>query len=134
MKTILYINTTPSGGGAAAVMQRLNHMMCQHGASTHILTRLPGSGCHDTALKAASCGGLLSWCLWRGQQDYHIQKSHNLPKHTFFQQTDILHLHNLHGGYFNLWSLPLLSALKPTVWTLHDMQALTGHCAYFSDL
>lgn len=130
MKNILYINTTPSGGGAAAVMQRLDHMMRLRGASTHILTRLPGSGRLDDALTISSCGGLRAWATWRGQQDYHIQKSHALRKHAFFQQADILHLHNLHGDYFNLWSLPLLSALKPTVWTLHDMQVLTGHCAY----
>ena len=133
MKNILYINTTPSGGGAAAVMQRLDHMMHLRGASTHILTGFAGSKQHDDTLKAHSCGGLLSWCLWRGLQDYHIQKSHCLPDHPFFQQADILHFHNLHGGYFNPWSIPLLSALKPTVWTLHDMQALTGHCAHSLD-
>ena len=133
MKNILYINTTPSGGGAAAVMQQLDHMMRLRGASTHILTRLSGAGRLDDALKISSRGGLLSWCCWRGQQDYHIQKSHALRKHALFQQADILHLHNLHGEYFNLWSLPLLSALKPTVWTLHDMQALTGHCAHSLD-
>lgn len=133
MKNILYINTTPSGGGAAAVMQRLDHMMHLRGASTHVLTGFAGSRQYDDTLKAHSCGGLLSWCLWRGLQDYHIQKSHCLPDHPFFQQADILHFHNLHGGYFNPWSIPLLSALKPTVWTLHDMQALTGHCAYSLD-
>ena len=130
MKNILYINTVPSGGGAAAVMQRLNHIMCMRGILTHILTRQSGSGHLDDALKISSHGGLLSWCRWRGQQDYYIQKSHDLRKHVFFQQADILHLHNLHGDYFNLWSLPLLSALKPTVWTLHDMHPLTGHCAH----
>lgn len=133
MKNILYINTTPSGGGAAAVMQRLDYMMHLRGASTHILTGFASSKQHDDGLQAHSRGGLLSWCLWRGQQDYHIQKSHRLLNNPFFQQADILHLHNLHGEYFNLWSLPLLSTLKPTVWTLHDMQTLTGHCAYSLD-
>lgn len=133
MKNILYINTTPSGGGAAATMQRLDYMMRLRGASTHVLTGFAGSRQYDDTLKAHSCGGLLSWCLWRGLQDYHIQKSHCLPDHPFFQQADILHFHNLHGGYFNPWSIPLLSALKPTVWTLHDMQALTGHCAHSLD-
>lgn len=132
MKNILYINASPSGGGAAAVMQHLNHMMRQHGFSTHILTQLPESE-FDDALKLTSSGGLLSWCLWQGQLDYYIQKSHCLPGKTVFQQANILHLHNLHGGYFNPWSLPFLSAIKPTVWTLHDMQGLTGHCAYSLD-
>lgn len=130
MKNILHINTISSGGGAAAVVQRLDHIMRLRGASTHVLIGFGGSAQHADALKAHSYGGLLSWCLWRGLQDYHIQKSYRLPDHLFFRQADILHLHNLHGGYFNLWSLPLLSALKSTVWTLHDMQALTGHCAH----
>ena len=130
MKNILHINTISSGGGAAAVVQRLDHIMRLRGASTHVLIGFGGSAQHADALKARSYGGLLSWCLWRGLQDYHIQKSYRLPDHLFFRQADILHLHNLHGGYFNLWSLPLLSALKSTVWTLHDMQALTGHCAH----
>lgn len=133
MKNILYINTSPSGGGAAAVMQHLKRMMRQHGWSAHILTQFPGSEHHDNALKLVSHGGLLSWCLWRGQQDYYIQKSHGLADTALFQQANILHLHNLHGGYFNPWSLPLLSAVKPMVWTLHDMQALTGHCAHSLD-
>ncbi len=133
MKNILYINATPSGGGAAAVMQRLDHMMRLRGASTHVLTGFASSKQYDDTLKARSCGGLLSWCLWRGLQDYHIQKSYCLPNHPFFRQTDILHFHNLHGWYFNPWSIPLLSTLKPTVWTLHDMQALTGHCAHSLD-
>ena len=133
MKQILYINTTPSGGGAAAVMQRLKSMIHQHGIETSVLTREPGAGCGEDALKVQIRGGLLSWCRWRGQQDYHISQSHRLWRYSFFQEMDLIHLHNLHGDYFNLWSLPLLSALKPTVWTLHDMQALTGHCAYSLD-
>ena len=43
MKNILYINATPSGGGAAAVMQRLDHMMRLRGASTHVLTGFASS-------------------------------------------------------------------------------------------
>jgi glycosyltransferase involved in cell wall biosynthesis len=43
---------------------------------------------------------------------------------------DILHLHNLHGGYFDLRALPALSRRVPTVITLHDMWTLTGHCAH----
>lgn len=43
---------------------------------------------------------------------------------------DILHLHNLHGGYFDLRMLPALSRRVPTVVTMHDVWLLTGHCAY----
>jgi glycosyltransferase involved in cell wall biosynthesis len=43
---------------------------------------------------------------------------------------EILHLHNLHGSYFDVRKLPELSAARPTILTLHDCWSLTGHCAY----
>jgi glycosyltransferase involved in cell wall biosynthesis len=43
---------------------------------------------------------------------------------------DILHLHNLHGSYFDVRQLPALSAACPTILTMHDAWLLTGHCAY----
>ena len=42
----------------------------------------------------------------------------------------VLHLHNLHGGYFDLRVLPALSVLAPVVLTLHDQWTFTGHCAH----
>lgn len=130
-KTILSINTTPSGGGAAAVTQQVRRLMAQQGMRTSLLTGWPAPG-EDNALQSVwrKSDGLRLWCEWHGLQDYHIQKSHRLADHPLFQQADLVHLHNLHGGYFNLWSLPHLTARKPTVWTLHDMWALTGHCSH----
>lgn len=43
---------------------------------------------------------------------------------------DVLHLHNLHGGYFDLRCLPALTAATPTLITMHDAWLLTGHCAH----
>ena len=129
MKSVLFINTLPTGGGAAAVMQQLRNMMTKRGLQTPLLTGNPRAS-EDRALQRQSFGGLLSWCRWRGLLDYHVQKSHALAEHPYFRTADLMHLHNLHGDYFNLWSLPLLTAQKPTVWTLHDMWALTGHCAH----
>jgi len=42
---------------------------------------------------------------------------------------DILQLHNLHGGYFDIRALPDMSRQVPTVITMHDAWLLTGHCA-----
>src|SRR5262245_11563282 len=46
------------------------------------------------------------------------------------QQPDIVHCHNLHGGYFDLRALPWLSQQVPIVLTLHDAWLLSGHCAH----
>ena len=42
---------------------------------------------------------------------------------------DVLHAHNLHGGYFDLAALPALSRLAPTILMMHDNWLQTGHCA-----
>ncbi len=47
-----------------------------------------------------------------------------------FNTSDLVHYHVIHGGYFNIASLPLLTYRKPSVWTLHDPWAITGHCIH----
>jgi len=46
---------------------------------------------------------------------------------------DIVHCHNLHGGYFDLRALASLSRQVPMVMTLHDAWLLSGHCAHSFD-
>jgi glycosyltransferase involved in cell wall biosynthesis len=46
---------------------------------------------------------------------------------------DIVHCHNLHGGYFDLRALPWLSRRVPVILTLHDAWLLSGHCAHSFD-
>lgn len=43
---------------------------------------------------------------------------------------DVVHMHNLHGGYFDLRELPRVSARVPTILSLHDAWLLSGHCAH----
>ena len=49
------------------------------------------------------------------------------------EPVDVLHCHNLHGGYFDLRELARLSHALPTVLTLHDAWLLSGHCAHSFD-
>lgn len=48
-------------------------------------------------------------------------------------QPSIFHLHNLHGGYFDLRLLSKMSTLRPVVITMHDEWMYTGHCAHSLD-
>ena len=50
-----------------------------------------------------------------------------------FKSADIVHCHNLHSNYFNLSTLEKISAVKPVVWTFHDMWPITAHCAHAFD-
>lgn len=52
------------------------------------------------------------------------------PLRKEFQSADVVHYHLIHTGYFSLGALPLLTRLKPSVWTLHDPWAMTGHCVH----
>lgn len=68
----------------------------------------------------------------RGHEDFDHPETQNLLKLTP-EPPDILHCHNLHGGYFDLRALPSLSHKIPTVLTLHDAWLLSGHCAHSFD-
>lgn len=47
-----------------------------------------------------------------------------------FKSSDIIHYHLIHANFFSMLSLPLLTRMKPAVWTLHDPWAMTGHCVH----
>ena len=65
---------------------------------------------------------------WLGFEDIYYPKI-QLKKIIQNFNPDIIHFHNLHGGYFNLHSLDKLSMQYPILITLHDEWPLTGHCA-----
>ena len=52
-----------------------------------------------------------------------------LKRHPAVRSADVIHIHNTHGGFLNLWAVSELSRVKPVIWTLHDEWAYTGHCA-----
>ena len=47
-----------------------------------------------------------------------------------FREADVVHYHLIHTGVLSLLDVPRLFALKPSVWTIHDPWAVTGHCIY----
>ncbi|EFL50810.1 glycosyl transferase group 1 [Solidesulfovibrio fructosivorans JJ]] len=49
---------------------------------------------------------------------------------TQYRLADIVHYQLIHIPYFNILFLPLLTHLKPTVWSFHDMWPLTGRCVH----
>ena len=53
-----------------------------------------------------------------------------LRKMKEYKEANIIHLHNIHGNYFDLSALRKIASEKYIVWTLHDMWIMTGGEAY----
>nr|WP_235512346.1 glycosyltransferase family 4 protein [Achromobacter sp. Root565] len=47
-----------------------------------------------------------------------------------FREADLVHYHIIHSGFLSMQSLPAMTAAKPSLWTLHDPWAMTGHCIH----
>jgi len=64
-----------------------------------------------------------------GIEDFHYPATKELPG-LKQNETNLVHLHNLHGQFFDLRELPQISNSNSTLITLHDEWMFTGHCAY----
>ncbi len=64
-----------------------------------------------------------------GHEDFDFPGTWHLLKDAP-DPPDLIHLHNLHGSYFDLRALPWLSRQIPTVVTLHDAWMTSGHCSH----
>ena len=65
----------------------------------------------------------------RGRESFDYPGTAAIPDLTP-EPPDLLHCHNLHGGFFDLRQLEPLSHRLPLAMTLHDEWTFTGHCAY----
>jgi len=148
---ILHVNSSDLGGGA----ERVAALLCREArADGHAARLAVGRKLSDDAdviaVPDAGAGG-----PWRrfwlgrgagrlargladplrvvdralGREDFRYPGSHGLAG-LAGSPLDVLHLHNLHGGYFDLRALPELCRRQPTFITLHDPWLLTGHCAH----
>lgn len=50
-----------------------------------------------------------------------------------FKNADIVHLQLIHNHVMTLQEIATVCSLKPCVWTIHDLWAVTGHCIHPMD-
>jgi glycosyltransferase involved in cell wall biosynthesis len=65
------------------------------------------------------------------QHLYDLDNVHNpliydIIYNKLFLDADVIHLHLMHNGLWDLNLLPIMSKLKPIIWTVHDMWIATG--------
>lgn len=137
---IIHVNRTDEEGGAAKAALRLHKSLLAAGNDSRILVDYKTSDLTSVATLFDRK------CTWRslllvginGLEDrssfqYLLPRPRSLICHPWLQTADLVHLHNIHGGYLSLNVLPKLSKRFRVVWTLHDMWPLTGHCGYSYD-
>lgn len=134
--TVLQINSSDAGGGAEAVGLSLHRAYRGRGLDAWLAVGHRSSG-EDGVLAIGDGRSRRSRALRdprvlldvaRGREDFRFPASHGVLE-LAPRPPAVLHLHNLHGGYFDLSSLPELSAKQPTIMTMHDEWLYTGHCA-----
>jgi len=132
--SIVHIDTTSSSGGAAKVARRLAEAQRHSGYRSGMLVGIKeGNSPYSVSFESNPDPFMVSRYKRKGLLDYEFRGSHELMNNRRIGNADIIHFHNLHGSYFNPFSIVLLSNIKPSVWTLHDMQSFTGHCAHSFD-
>ncbi len=129
---ILHISTTDNQGGAARVAYSLKDTYTELGHNSQILVGYKTGNFDDIlqipSTKIDNMASLLANKLSLQYMGY--LNTFNIKKSRVFLDSDIVHFHNIHGNYFNFLALPGLTKSKPSVWTLHDIWAITGHCAF----
>ncbi len=116
---ILQINTFDSRGGAAKVCVRLKNKIDFSGIKNWLYVKESNK---DISNLFTSNTEILQKILNKVFRTEGFGKNtfKEITSLPFWNEVEVIHLHNLHGGYFNLFDLPKISKLKKTVWTLHD--------------
>jgi glycosyltransferase involved in cell wall biosynthesis len=134
---VFHINFSDQGGGAEEFAYSLSHSLNnsvlyvgkKHGISSRVklIPKANISSFFKFLDKVTwKVGFKRSFRSLLGIQDmghFTYDALKNLPD---FVNADIIHLHNIHGEFFNLRAVSKIATVKPIVWTLHDMWCMTG--------
>lgn len=132
-KSISIINTHDQGGGAAKVAFHIMKNSTLSDQMNLFVSYKKTENNKVVALKQLPRSRFQNWLeemeRLQGWLDLSRIAPLQLIRNRHFQQSDIVHLHNLHGSYFSYAIVPALVRKKKVIWTLHDEQLLTGHCS-----
>jgi glycosyltransferase involved in cell wall biosynthesis len=131
---ILHLHSTDNShaAGGVLVMCRLHDSLKRSGFDSRLLCGTKTSGADDVRQIRRNPrleGALRKLTSRVGLNDIHAVSAFGVPDDPEFRAADVLHIHGPHPNFFSYLALPKITGQKPTVFTLHDMWALTGHCA-----
>lgn len=132
---IAQISTLDNVGGAARIAWNLHNAYRQNGHESRMLVGHKTTDDPDV-IEIPNSAYDNYWTKLRRLIDHRSGiEDFNFPATSRILdllpwKPDIIQCHNLHGGYFDLRVLPILSRKLPVVLTLHDAWLLSGHCAH----
>lgn len=137
--SVLHISESDAAGGAARAAYKLHNDLRERGHRSRMLVARKLTGDDDVRRLKRNF-------VWRaadrtagevldrpGLQYAFYPSSLAVASDAWFDEADVVQLHNTHGNYFSISALPALTRRRPVVWLLHDMWAFTGHVAYAYD-
>jgi glycosyltransferase involved in cell wall biosynthesis len=135
---VLHLHSSDNvrAAGGVLVMDRLHRALKARGVDSRLLVGArSGSPSEVTQIRRnrrleAALGRIT---LPLGLNDVHAVSAFGITSDPAYRAADLLHIHGPHSNFFSYLALPKITAGKPTLLTLHDMWALTGHCAVSYD-
>ena len=136
---ILQISESNHGGGAERIANDLHrsliaaehdsHMLVgyKYGANSRVTALVPEVGLQRFAYRC-----IRSFDRHSGVQAHLYWMAGSWLRRNI-DGWDAVHIHNVHGNYFNLGLLPFLAKHSRVIITLHDCWFFTGHCAHVFD-
>lgn len=133
---ILLVNTTYQGGGAEKVTRQLFHGYDNTDIHMKLLV---GRGdlsdsrydiIYDKQIPYFFSRAYGKLAPYRKYDRYATKRIIEAVKKY---DIDIVHLQNIHGNYMGIEDIREIAKHCRVMWTLHDMWALTGHCAHAFD-
>jgi glycosyltransferase involved in cell wall biosynthesis len=129
MKVLMMHRDEGLAGGAQIQMNRLRAGLIARGVDARLMRR-EGSNPDSVAMpyhpRVERCVGAIT--RRAGLNDVHLLSSFGVARLPAVRNADVLDLHCLHSGTFSYLALPSLCAVRPVVFTFHDMWPITGHC------
>lgn len=131
---ILYINTKFHEGGAAKIARQLYYGMKKRGHQVYFMAGYPGKEDGECEILFPSVSQKIwntaTGVLQNNQVITRMSARKKILRFVREKNIDLIHFHNIFENYIGIEDIEAISRVCPVVWTLHDMWATTGHCAY----
>ena len=139
-KKLLQINTVVNFGSTGRIVEELGQIAINNGWESYIAYARYDRPSKSETIKIGTYFELILHGCQTRIFDRHGFGSRNATKKLVYQidkiEPDLIHLHNLHGYYLNIYVLFNFLKIKniPVVWSFHDCWPMTGHCAHFDSV